>query len=84
VAMSPILYTVPTTNDAVIIPWKENMYSLFKEARVLCYHTSCQNCVHLAIIFKLVAIKASLQRWKQITIAGRQMFLIYLQKDDVL
>jgi hypothetical protein len=39
---------------------------LFISVRALYYHSSCQDCSHLAITFKFMAAKILHQRWKQI------------------
>jgi hypothetical protein len=47
-----------------------------KDPCVLWYQPACHNCFHLAIIFKFVAAKTLLQRWKPTVSVRRRTALI--------
>lgn len=58
-----------STTETLMISWGMIRYSPLVQVRVVCYLLSCHGCFHLTI-------KVSLQRCKQVTIAGRRILLI--------
>jgi len=48
--------------------------SLQKVVRVLWYHSSCYDCIHLTVIFKTVVAKIWLRNCKKITVLSDEFF----------
>jgi hypothetical protein len=76
-AISLHFHIVPAITMALTISCVELFYPLSISVRVLCYQPSCNNCLHLAIFFKFVAAKISLQGWRQTITARPQIPLIH-------
>jgi len=48
-------HITPARTEAFIISWDEIFYSLMLSVHLLCYPSSCHNCLHQGIVFKFVA-----------------------------
>ena len=59
------MYCCFTLIEEFVLSWDELYCFLLIEVRLLCCHSLCHNCFHVAMIFTFFADQVFPQRWKQ-------------------